>query len=89
MAEYKGSSCEAGRAKQLLKKRELELQELDNKRKKIENDLHVNSIAEKFSAAPSIVDKHCGVSIKICFFTLKFRMGRGKVFDLNYVHSNV
>jgi protein FAM50 len=49
MAQYKGAAREGSRAMQLMKKRELEAQELELRRKKIEEDLKVDKMENKFS----------------------------------------
>jgi protein FAM50 len=50
MAHYKGAASEAGRAIQLIKKREKEQQELELRKKKIEKDnLKVANIENKFA----------------------------------------
>lgn len=50
MAHYKGAASEAGRAMQLIKKRELQQQETELRKKKIEEDLKVSSIDSKFAS---------------------------------------
>ncbi|CRL06021.1 CLUMA_CG018937, isoform A [Clunio marinus] len=50
MAHYKGAASEAGRAMQLLKKRELQQQETELRKKKIEEDLKVQNIDSKFAS---------------------------------------
>ncbi|XP_013390396.1 protein FAM50A [Lingula anatina] len=50
MAFYKGASKEAGRAMQLIKKRQKEHDEMEAKKKKIEEELQVGSIHNKFAA---------------------------------------
>ncbi|XP_060520776.1 protein FAM50 homolog [Cylas formicarius] len=49
MAHYKGAASEAGRAMQLMKKREKEMQDLEIRKKKIEEDLKINNIETKFA----------------------------------------
>lgn len=49
MAHYKGAASEAGRAMALIKKREKEQQELELRKKKIEKDLNVSNIENKFA----------------------------------------
>jgi protein FAM50 len=48
MAHYKGAASEAGRAMQLMKKRELQQQETEMRKKKIEEELKVSTM-DKFS----------------------------------------
>lgn len=50
MAHYKGAASEAGRAMQLLKKREIQVQEVELRKKKIEEELKVKNIENKFAA---------------------------------------
>lgn len=50
MAHYKGAASEAGRAKQLMKKREQAQQEIEFRKKKIEEDLRINNIENKFAS---------------------------------------
>ena len=57
MAHYKGASKEAGRAMHLIKKRQKEQQEIENKKKKIEEELKVGSIANKFAAHYDAVEQ--------------------------------
>ena len=49
MAHYKGAASEGGRAQILMKKRQKEQEELEHKKKKIEEDLNVGSIQNKFA----------------------------------------
>lgn len=51
MAHYKGAASEAGRAMQLIKKRELQQQDTEMRKKKIEEDLKVhNNLESKFAS---------------------------------------
>ncbi|KAK7105058.1 protein FAM50A-A-like [Littorina saxatilis] len=50
MAQYKGASSEAGRAANLIKKRQKEQEDLEAKKKKIEEELKIGSITNKFAA---------------------------------------
>lgn len=49
MAHYKGGSHEAIRANQLLKKRQKDQEEIEVRKKKIEEELKIGSIANKFA----------------------------------------
>lgn len=49
MAQYKGAASEGSRAMQLMKRREKEAQELEFRRKKLEEDLKVDKIENKFA----------------------------------------
>lgn len=50
MAHYKGASSEAGRALQLQKKREQEREDMEIRKRKIEEELKVSSIDNKFAS---------------------------------------
>lgn len=50
MAHYKGAASEAGRAMQLIKKRELQQQEAELRKKKIEEEMKVQNIDNKFAS---------------------------------------
>lgn len=50
MAHYKGAASEAGRAMQLIKKRELQQQETELRKKKIEEELKVQNMDSKFAS---------------------------------------
>lgn len=49
MAHYKGAASEAGRAMHLMKKREKAQQEIELRKKKIEEDLKIDNIETKFA----------------------------------------
>ncbi|XP_054163189.1 protein FAM50 homolog [Oppia nitens] len=49
MAHYKGAASEAGRALQLQKKREKALEELEHKKRKIEEEMKLSYIGSKFA----------------------------------------
>ncbi|KAL1140922.1 hypothetical protein AAG570_000850 [Ranatra chinensis] len=57
MAHYKGAASEAGRAMQLIKKRELAQLEIEFKKKKIEEDLKLSNIENKFAAHYDAVEQ--------------------------------
>lgn len=57
MAHYKGAASEAGRAFSLMKKRQKEHQELEAKKKKIEEELKIGSIQNKFAAHYDAVEQ--------------------------------
>ena len=50
MAHYQGAAAEAQRASHLIKKRQKEQEEIEVRKKKIEEDLKIGSIANKFAA---------------------------------------
>ncbi|KAG5866955.1 hypothetical protein JTB14_035409 [Gonioctena quinquepunctata] len=57
MAHYKGAASEAGRAMQLMKKREKEMQDLELRKKRIEEDLKLNNIETKFATHYDAVEQ--------------------------------
>uniref|UniRef100_A0A2M4ARI8 Protein FAM50 homolog n=1 Tax=Anopheles triannulatus TaxID=58253 RepID=A0A2M4ARI8_9DIPT len=57
MAYYKGAASEGGRAAQLMKRRELAQQEVEFRKKKIEEDLKVSNIEHKFAAHYDAVEQ--------------------------------
>lgn len=50
MAQYKGAASEGGRAANLIKKRQKELEEIEAKKRKIEEEMKIGSITNKFAA---------------------------------------
>lgn len=67
MAHYKGAASEAGRAMQLMKKREQQLQDNEIRKKKIEEDLRLNNIENKFAVHYDAVEQQLKVFICLCF----------------------
>lgn len=65
MAHYKGAASEAGRAMQLMKKREKEMQDLELRKKRIEEDLKLNNIENKFATHYDAVEQQLKVFILI------------------------
>lgn len=57
MAQYKGAASEAGRAAALMKKRQKEQEELEQKKRKIEEELKIGSIHNKFAAHYDAVEQ--------------------------------
>jgi len=57
MAHYKGAASEAGRAMQLLKKREQAQLEVEYRKKKIEEELKLSNIENKFAAHYDAVEQ--------------------------------
>ena len=49
MAQYKGAASEGSRAMQMLKKREKAQEEVEFRKKKIEEELKVSGIKDKFA----------------------------------------
>lgn len=62
MAHYKGAASEAGRAMQLMKKREIAQQEIELRKKKIENDLKIHNIESKFATHYNAVEQQLKTS---------------------------
>ncbi|XP_055617425.1 protein FAM50 homolog [Toxorhynchites rutilus septentrionalis] len=57
MAYYKGAASEGGRAMQLMKKREIAQQEIELRKKRIEEDLKVSNIENKFATHYDAVEQ--------------------------------
>jgi len=57
MAHYKGAASEAGRAAQLMKKREIQQQEIEFRKKKIEEELKLDKIENKFATHYDAVEQ--------------------------------
>ena len=57
MAHYKGAAKEASRAANLMKKRQKEQEELEAKKRKIEEELKIGSINNKFAAHYDAVEQ--------------------------------
>ncbi|CAL4090229.1 unnamed protein product [Meganyctiphanes norvegica] len=57
MAQYKGAASEAGRAMQIIKRREKEQEEMEAKRRKLEETLRVNKIENKFAVHYDAVEQ--------------------------------
>lgn len=62
MAHYKGAASEAGRAMQLMKKREIAQQEIEFRKKKIEDDLKIHNIENKFATHYNAVEQQLKTS---------------------------
>lgn len=76
MAHYKGAASEAGRAMQLIKKREQAQMEIEFRKKKIEEDLKISNIENKFAAHYDAVEQQLKVNclyIFIFLFTIKIK----------------
>lgn len=61
MAHYKGAASEGGRAMQLMKAREKALEEIEFRKKKIEDELKISSIENKFAAHYDAVEQQLKV----------------------------
>jgi hypothetical protein len=70
MAHYKGAASEAGRAIHLMKKREKAQQEIEFRKKKIEEDLKISNIENKFAAHYDAVEQQ----LKVNTFLNNFRL---------------
>ncbi|XP_037774583.1 protein FAM50 homolog [Penaeus monodon] len=57
MAQYKGAASEAGRAMQIMKRREKELEEMEQKKRKLEESLKINKIENKFAVHYDAVEQ--------------------------------
>lgn len=62
MAHYKGAASEGGRAAQLMKKREIELQDMEFRKKKIEEELKLHNIENKFATHYDAVEQQLKTS---------------------------
>lgn len=62
MAHYKGAASEGGRAMQLMKKREIAQQEIEFRKRKIEEDLKVSNIENKFATHYDAVEQQLKTS---------------------------
>lgn len=62
MAHYKGAASEAGRAMQLMKKREQQIQDIEIRKKRIEEDLKLNNIENKFATHYDAVEQQLKVT---------------------------
>ncbi|XP_023295332.2 protein FAM50 homolog [Lucilia cuprina] len=62
MAHYKGAASEAGRAAQLMKKREIQQQEIEFRKKKIEEELKLDKIENKFATHYDAVEQQLKTS---------------------------
>lgn len=70
MAHYKGAASEAGRAMQLMKKREKEMQDLEIRKKRIEEDLKLNNIETKFATHYDAVEQQLKVPLSVLKITI-------------------
>lgn len=62
MAHYKGAASEGGRAAQLMKKREIELQDIEFRKKKIEEEMKLHNIENKFATHYDAVEQQLKTS---------------------------
>lgn len=68
MAHYKGAASEAGRAMQLMKKREQSQQEVELRKKKLEDELKVSNIENKFATHYDAVEQQLKVNCQLIFW---------------------
>lgn len=61
MAQYKGAASEGSRAIQMLKKREQAQEEVEFRKKKIEEDLRISGIKDKFASHYDAVEQQLKV----------------------------
>ena len=61
MAQYKGAASEGSRAMQLAKKREQAQEEIEFRKKKIEDDLRISGIKDKFATHYDAVEQQLKV----------------------------
>jgi protein FAM50 len=74
MAHYKGAASEAGRAMHLMKKREKAQQEIEFRKKKIEEDLKISNIENKFAAHYDAVEQQLKVNIIWNYINIMFNI---------------
>ena len=67
MAQYKGAASEGSRAAQLMKKREKEAQDLEIRRKKIEEELKVDKMENKFAVHYDAIEAQLKVWVKCVY----------------------
>ena len=70
MTHYKGAAKEATRAMNLMKKRQKEQEELELRKKKIEEELKIGAISNKFAAHYDAVESWSQtqlVSLMLCW----------------------
>lgn len=65
MAQYKGAASEAGRAMQIMKRREKELEEMEQKKRKLEESLKINKIENKFAVHYDAVEQQLKVESQL------------------------
>lgn len=86
MAHYKGAASEAGRAIHLMKKREKAQQEIEFRKKKIEEDLKISNIENKFAAHYDAVEQQLKVIIILNNLRLSDTINRYAVLLLPFLH---
>lgn len=63
MAQYKGAASEGSRAMQMMKKREQAQEEVEFRKKKIEEELKLSGMKDKFASHYDAVEQQ----LKVCF----------------------
>jgi len=86
MAHYKGAASEAGRAIHLMKKREKAQQEIEFRKKKIEEDLKISNIENKFAAHYDAVEQQLKVNIILSNFRASDTINKYAVLLLPFLH---
>lgn len=90
MAHYKGAASEAGRAMHLMKKREKAQQEIEFRKKKIEEDLKISNIENKFAAHYDAVEQQLKVNIIWNYINIMFNIVHCvAAFDLHRISGTV
>ena len=87
MAHYKGAASEAGRAIHLMKKREKAQQEIEFRKKKIEEDLKISNIENKFAAHYDAVEQQLKVNIILNNFRASDTINKYAILLLPFLHT--
>lgn len=66
MAQYKGAASEGSRAMQMMKKREKAQEEVEFRKKKIEEELKLSGIKDKFASHYDAVEQQLKVGSTSC-----------------------
>ena len=89
MAHYKGAAKEAGRAATLMKKRVKEQEEAEAKKKKIEEELAIGSIHNKFATHYDAIEQSLKTSTIGNFFVIFLKIYAVMVTDYRpAIHSD-
>ena len=75
MAQYKGAASEAGRAMQIMKRREKEQEEMEQKKRKLEETLKINKIENKFAVHYDAIEQQLKVRIRDCIICSYMKVG--------------
>jgi hypothetical protein len=71
MAQYKGAASEGSRAMQMMKKREQAQEEVEFRKKKIEEELKLSGMKDKFASHYDAVEQQLKVCLQLIFFNEK------------------